>query len=379
MPQISVVLPVYNVEEYLRQCLDSLANQTFEDFEVICVNDGSDDSSLSILEEYAPEDERFKIISQENKGLSGARNTGMNYIKGKYTIFVDSDDWLELNALEELYNKITDLDSDILMYKFRFFNQDSEQYSESVFTNLEVIGASLENKNFNYRDVSDILFKISHAPFNKLYKTSFLREAGIKFPENLNYEDLYFFYMVFFKTEKVSVFRDEPLYNYRIRNNSISTTGNERSFDIFEILDLTQDNLKNVNIYSKVKDDFLMFVIVNLKYVYLRLNERLKNQYLQKMKEKYEFYSLNQVKKDHLNTWHFDDRVFYQAIVVSSNGIEFELNYKKLYYEFLANHYEGVIEQLRNENQVLAQKNNDLKKQLANSSIKNKFKKIVKL
>ena len=185
--------------------------------------------------------------------------------------------------------------------------------------------------------------------------------------------------MVFFKTEKVSVFRDESLYNYRIRNNSISTTGNERSFDIFEILDLTQDNLKNVNIYSKVKDDFLMFVIVNLKYVYLRLNERLKNQYLQKMKEKYEFYSLNQVKKDHLNTWHFDDRVFYQAIAVSSNGIEFELNYKKLYYEFLVNHYEGVIEQLSNENQVLAQKNNDLKEQLANSSIKNKFKKIVKL
>ena len=212
MPQISVVLPVYNVEEYLRQCLDSLANQTFEDFEVICVNDGSGDSSLSILEEYASEDERFKIISQENKGLSGARNTGMDYIKGKYTIFVDSDDWLELNALEKLYNKITALDSDILMYKFRFFNQDSEQYSESVFTNLEVIDASLENKNFNYRDVSDILFKISHAPFNKLYKTSFLREAGIKFPENLNYEDLYFFYMVFFKTEKVSVFRDESLY-----------------------------------------------------------------------------------------------------------------------------------------------------------------------
>ena len=80
MPQISVVLPVYNVEEYLRQCLDSLANQTFEDFEVICVNDGSGDSSLSILEEYASEDERFKIISQENKGLSGARNTGMDRI-----------------------------------------------------------------------------------------------------------------------------------------------------------------------------------------------------------------------------------------------------------------------------------------------------------
>ena len=118
MPQISVVVPVYNVEKYLRECLDSLANQTFEDFEVICVNDGSDDSSLSILEEYASEDERFKIVSQENKGLSGARNTGMNYIKGRYLLFLDSDDWLELNALELLYNHANALNSEMVIFPY---------------------------------------------------------------------------------------------------------------------------------------------------------------------------------------------------------------------------------------------------------------------
>ena len=147
MPQISVVLPVYNVEEYLRQCLDSLANQTFEDFEVICVNDGSGDSSLSILEEYASEDERFKIISQENKGLSGARNTGMDYIKGKYTIFVDSDDWLELNALEKLYNKIIALDSDILNCKIKYVKNNKILSAYAYIISNESIGV----ENYNVR------------------------------------------------------------------------------------------------------------------------------------------------------------------------------------------------------------------------------------
>ena len=151
MPQISVVVPVYNVEKYLRECLDSLANQTFEDFEVICVNDGSDDSSPDILEEYASEDERFKIVSQENKGLSGARNTGMNYIKGRYLLFLDSDDWLELNALELLYNHANALNSEMVIFPYRYFNQETKQYEENDFTKLNMFDSSVDNKNFNYK------------------------------------------------------------------------------------------------------------------------------------------------------------------------------------------------------------------------------------
>lgn len=377
MPQISVVVPVYNVEKYLRECLDSLANQTFEDFEVICVNDGSDDSSPDILEEYASEDERFKIVSQENKGLSGARNTGMNYIKGRYLLFLDSDDWLELNALELLYNHANALNSEMVIFPYRYFNQETKQYEENDFTKLNMFDSSVDNKNFNYKNIPETVFRIPHESI-KLYDVKTLKKLAVKFPEGLNYEDAYFFYKIFFKLNKVSIIRT-PIYNYRIRNDSICTTGTEKSFDIFKILTSIENFLKEDEIYESFKDEFILFTVINLKFVYLRLDERFRDRYLEKIKKNYEFFSLNQVKKDHLNTWHFDDRVFYQAIAISSNGIEFELNYKKLYYEFLANHYEGVIEQLRNENQVLAQKNNDLKEQLANSSIKNKFKKIVKL
>ena len=377
MPQISVVVPVYNVEIYLRECLDSLANQTFEDFEVICVNDGSDDSSPDILEEYASEDERFKIVSQENKGLSGARNTGMNYIKGRYLLFLDSDDWLELNALELLYNHANALNSEMVIFPYRYFNQETKQYEENDFTKLNMFDSSVDNKNFNYKNIPETVFRIPHESI-KLYDVKTLKKLAVKFPEGLNYEDAYFFYKIFFKLNKVSIIRT-PIYNYRIRNDSICTTGTEKSFDIFKILTSIENFLKEDEIYESFKDEFILFTVINLKFVYLRLDERFRDRYLEKIKKNYEFFSLNQVNKNHLATWHFDDRAFYQAIDVSNNGIEFELNYKKLYYEFLANHYEGVIEQLRNENQVLAQKNNDLKEQLANSSIKNKFKKIVKL
>ena len=370
MPEISVVLPVYNVEKYLRQCLDSLANQTFKDFEVICVNDGSMDCSLSILEEYAAKDKRFKIISQENKGLSGARNTGMHYIKGSYLLFIDSDDWIEKNALELLYNQATNLNSEMIIFPYMYFNQDINSYEENDFTKLNMFDSSVDNKNFNYKNIKEIVFRIPHESI-KLYKVETLKKLAIKFPEGLNYEDAYFFYKIFFKLNKVSIIRT-PIYNYRIRSDSICTTGLEKSFDMFKILTCIENFLKKDNIYEELRDEFILFIIVNLKFVYLRLDESFRDKFLEKIKENYEFFALNQVNKDHLASWHFDDRVFYQAIAISNNGVEFELNYKKLYYEFLANHYEGLVKHLENEN-------NALKQQLASKSIKNKFKKIVKL
>ena len=101
--KISIIIPVYNVEKYLHECLDSIINQTFTDIEIICVDDGSTDKSSEILEEYEQKDKRFTVISQPNKGVSAARNRGMQQAKGKYIMFVDSDDWLAHNACEQAY------------------------------------------------------------------------------------------------------------------------------------------------------------------------------------------------------------------------------------------------------------------------------------
>ena len=374
--KISVVLPVYNVANYLRKCLDSLVHQTFDDFEVICVNDGSTDLSLSILEGYAISDSRIKIITQENQGLSGARNTGIKEVKGDYVLFVDSDDWLDENALELLYEHVSGFDPDITMFKFKYYDEDTGNFSEGPFTNLEAIDPSFYTGNFCYMDVLDILFKISHAPFNKLYKTSFLRKTDAQFLHGSYYEDLEFFYNVFLKAKKVSVL-DEYLYYYRIREQSISTSGDEGSFDIFNILESTKQNLIDANIYIKVKQDWLMFVIVNLKYVYLRLNQQYKDQFIQLMKDKYNEYALNEVQYD--EKWHYEDKAFHSSILEAQNYREFDLLYSKNSNEILAKHYETLSNEYKKEIDRLTEENNHLKEQLGDDSVKNKFKKIVKL
>lgn len=372
--KISVVLPVYNVADYLRKCLDSLVNQTFKDFEVICVNDGSTDLSLGILEGYALTDSRFKIISQENQGLSGARNTGIEHVQGEYVLFVDSDDWLEENALELLYEHVKGFNSEITMFKFKFFDDDTSEISEDPFTNLEVIDPALYTGNFSYYDVLDIIFKISHAPFNKLYKTSFLRNLGAKFLYGSYYEDVEFFYKVFFKAKKVSLL-PEYLYYYRIRDYSISTSGDEGSFDIFNVLESTKQSVIDAKIYDDVKQGWLMFIIVNLKFVYYRLDDKYKNQFIDKMKEKFDDYELGDVVFS--EEWHYSDRAFYESIKVSDNYREFNLNNEKVSYEILANHYETLSNVYKNQIDELTAENNRLKEEL-NSSIKSKFKRIVK-
>ena len=118
MPKISILIPVYNVEKYLRRCLDSVIHQTMQDIEIICVNDGSTDNSLDILQEYASKDSRIKVISQENKGLVATRKVCIQYATGEYCMILDSDDWLELNTCEMTYHYIQEYDVEILQFQY---------------------------------------------------------------------------------------------------------------------------------------------------------------------------------------------------------------------------------------------------------------------
>ena len=127
----SIIIPVYNVENYLRDCLDSVLGQSFSDWEAVCVNDGSTDHSVSILEEYASRDNRITVISQPNGGLSAARNTGLNAAKGDYVIFLDSDDWLEADALKTLSENLSG--EDLLCFNGRRYFEDSGQYAEADY------------------------------------------------------------------------------------------------------------------------------------------------------------------------------------------------------------------------------------------------------
>ena len=194
MVKISAIVPVYNVEKYLKECLDSIINQTLTDIEIICINDGSTDNSLKILNEYAEKDKRVKIFTQKNQGLSIARNNGMKYAKGEYISFIDSDDYIELNTFEKLYDKATRDDLDILMFKSFVYDEQKQKINEfDAYHDLEVFDKFIKNI-FCHLDTKEFTHRISVTSWSKIYKTDFLKSNEINFPEKLLFEDNAFFY-----------------------------------------------------------------------------------------------------------------------------------------------------------------------------------------
>ena len=180
MPKISVIIPVYNVEKYIKECLESVVNQTFTDIEIICINDGSTDNSLSILEEYAKKDSRIKIINQQNSGLSATRNNGIKAAQGEFIGFVDSDDYIDLDFYEKLYDAAIKNNCDISCATIIRKRPNSEKYR--VHYTEEKIYTTLEDK-----------LKACSIPkccyvWNKIYKTGLIKDYP--FAVGLYFEDV---------------------------------------------------------------------------------------------------------------------------------------------------------------------------------------------
>ena len=219
-PRIIVVIPVYNVEQYLRDCLDSVLNQTMSDWEAICVNDGSTDGSAAILEEYAGKDNRIKVIVQPNGGLSSARNTGLDAAKGECVLFLDSDDWLEPNALQTLADHQEG--EDMVCFSGRRFFEETGTYHPADPLAEKVYHTGMDYYNENALLPRDFAFVCAVL---RLYKRSFLVEHELRFKEGIFHEDNLFTPQACYDARQVKVI-DKCLYNYRVRPHSITTTFN---------------------------------------------------------------------------------------------------------------------------------------------------------
>lgn len=219
MAKISVIIPVYNVEKYLVRCLDSVLGQTFKDFEVICVNDGSPDKSGEILSEYSKKDNRITVITQKNQGLSMARNNGLNIAKGEYVCFCDSDDTLHPQCFEIIYELIRKYDADMLQ-----FRQMDYIWNEKSLTNpfVHELSAKMLDVHFSVEPIFLGTHKgkniINFTATSKLYKRSLL--DNISFIPNIHFEDYPHTYAVLAKYPK-TVILNEILYYYTVNPNSI--------------------------------------------------------------------------------------------------------------------------------------------------------------
>jgi len=264
---ISVIIPVYNCEDYLYVCLNSLLKQSYSDFEVICIDDNSTDSSLEILKYFAKEDHRIKIFeNSHNKGVSYSRNKGLKLAKGEYIFFLDSDDWITSNAFQDLFENAENNDSDLVFYKLTRLDNLNFILNRPAFDLTTCFDKNVDFNNFTftYKNIKEHIMTTSYAVGLKLYKKSFLEKYDdLIFPEGIVYEDIVFHIKTILRASKIS-FVPKSFYIYRLDNqNSIMHTLSN-VFDIFNVIKIVEIFIRNNNFYDEIKLEFYIFKITQI-------------------------------------------------------------------------------------------------------------------
>ena len=290
----SIIIPVYNSSKFIGMCLDSILNQSFSDFEVICVNDGSVDNSLEILNEYAQKDNRIKVFSKENQGVSVARNFGLSKAKGEYILFCDSDDKFKPNLCEVVASKIKEEDCDVVAF-------GHEDYIDDVLSKVELTALLNVKKNPTLRNWLSMQSFI----WEKAFKRSFIEEHNIRFPVGIkNAEDLIFCLYFYFLGAKY-VLLETALYEYAKERNGSSTftnpNGIKNDSDAYKYF-IQTDTFKGLDKNSQM--EVANFFLSGSSYYYKTLkNTQYKEQCLNDLNEfcslVYKEYSICQCLKMH--------------------------------------------------------------------------------
>lgn len=268
MPKVSVIIPVYNTEKYLRQCLDSVVNQTLKDIEIICVDDGSTDGSLDILKEYASKDERFIILEQKNQGAGPARNKGLEIAKGEYLSFLDSDDIFLPNMLEKAYNTAISNHADVVCFQYNQLNVNTNEIGNPT----GIFPKNPDNKNiltFETEDLKDTVFTVSNPmPWNKIISRELVIDNDIKYQSLSHSNDVYFTMCCMAFSKRVSfILESLVLYRYN-RENSLKSTRDDNPFCFYEAYCSLFDKLNKSELYDTYKRSFLNSLISTTYWTY---------------------------------------------------------------------------------------------------------------
>ncbi len=249
MPKISVIVPVYNVEKYISKCLDSLVNQTLKDIEIIVVNDGTKDNSQEIIDKYVKKYSNVKSYIKENGGLSSARNYGLKYATGEYIAFVDSDDYVDCNMYEDMYNKAKEGNFEVVACDLKYIYDEKEVLAYS----------NLKKDLITKEEIRKSYIYIYPSVWNKIYTKKLLQ--NIEFKENIWFEDVEFLYRLFPKIKNIG-YINKHYYNYVQRDGAITSTFNNKLYDYIYNWNGVIDFYKKENLYDEYKKE--------LEYCYVR-------------------------------------------------------------------------------------------------------------
>lgn len=293
IPQISIIIPVYNAEKYIKKCIDSILEQTLRNIEIILVNDGSTDKSEEICRAYEQKDNRIKVISQDNKGVSAARNCGISIAKGDFITFVDSDDTIEKDMCRQLYNAAIENKCDIAMCECK------------VIDNSNTIDNNIECSKIYAKEDACKLFFYDISPFSPNYAGGKIIKRNIlntvKFKEDIFLmEDALFTMEIILNCKNSIVCIDKPLYNYLQRPGSASHSFNKNRITSFYALEELMQIARRINsiyekeflkVYSKltlnILQDIIYYDFEDNKEEYFKISQHLNKRYFINMKSKY--------------------------------------------------------------------------------------------
>ncbi len=250
MKKVSVIVPVYNVEKYLKKCLDSLVNQTLKEIEIIVVNDGSPDNSQKIIDEYSKKYNTIHSYSKANGGLSDARNFGIKYASGEYIAFVDSDDYVALDMYEKMYNKAKTENYDMVVCDLNYIYEETGN-----------IVRAYSNIKSDTTDIKNAMINIYPAAWNKIFKRSLFNDKNIRFKKDVWFEDVEFIYKILPKIKSIGVVH-EPLNQYLQRKGSITSTIDKRLYHYIDNWNGLVKYYKDNNLYELYYNE--------LEYSYVR-------------------------------------------------------------------------------------------------------------
>lgn len=287
-PKISIVIPVYNTGKYLKKCLDSLRFQTYENLEVICVDDCSTDNSFDILKEYESLDERFKIYQLTHSGTSVARNFGLDKATGEYVSFIDSDDWVFLTLYQTFIKYLQNCTVDIDIYIFNVAAYVFGRNDVVKQTFFDLSDWNKKNGAYPVYTFDDCMrpFSRNLSVANRIYRKEFLLSNDIRFPENMKYEDLFFCVKSSLRAKTIMI-NEEVFYRYRnMIAESTSSTVTPKVFDIFKILDLIENEIDDLNLYESYKYALFQFKYNVFPAHFKLCPPDLRDKYFQEMRER---------------------------------------------------------------------------------------------
>lgn len=256
--RVSIIIPIYNEERYLEQCLDSICGQTLKEIEIICVDDGSTDRTPEILNDYAKRDSRIKRIAQKNRFAGAARNQGMEYASGQYLSFLDADDYYELDMVEKMFRRAEANEADIVICRYKQCCGEEIVHNDWEFEDL-FFREKGQKEAFVGADLNCAgIFQIAKGwAWDKLFRAEFVRSCGYQFPEFRSSEDGFFVYMLMARAKRIA-YMDDILAVHRIDvQGSLSNTKEENWPNGFKMWSMIGDELKKMDLYERYEQSFI--------------------------------------------------------------------------------------------------------------------------